>query len=65
MSRERWMSLLFATGSLCFLVGPFPGYAQLVGATADAGHDHLRTLDRRLRRTDLNTNGARLVLGGD
>jgi GrpB-like predicted nucleotidyltransferase (UPF0157 family) len=36
MSRERWMSLLFATGSLCFLVGPFPGYAQLVGATADA-----------------------------
>jgi hypothetical protein len=36
MSRERWMALLFAIGSLCFLVGPFPGYAQLVGATADA-----------------------------
>jgi len=34
MSRERWMSLLFATGSVCFFVGPFPGYAQLVGATA-------------------------------
>ena len=28
------MSLLFATGSVCFFVGPFPGYAQLVGATA-------------------------------
>src|SRR4051794_28351741 len=36
MSRERWMALLFALGSLCFFVGPFPGYAQLVGATADA-----------------------------
>jgi hypothetical protein len=36
MSRERWMALLFAAGSLCFLVGPFPGFAQLVGATADA-----------------------------
>jgi hypothetical protein len=30
------MALFFATGSLCFLVGPFPGYAQLVGAAADA-----------------------------
>ena len=36
MSRERWMALLFATGSLCFLVGPWPGYAELVGAAADA-----------------------------
>jgi hypothetical protein len=36
MSRERWMALLFALGSACFLVGPFPGYAQLVGAGADA-----------------------------
>jgi hypothetical protein len=36
MSRERWMGLSFAIGSLCFLVGPFPGYAQLVGAEADA-----------------------------
>jgi hypothetical protein len=26
----------FAVGSTCFLVGPFPGYAQLVGGTADA-----------------------------
>jgi hypothetical protein len=34
MSRERWMALSFAVGSACFLVGPFPGYAQLVGATA-------------------------------
>jgi len=30
------MALLFAVGSLCFLVGPFPGYAELVGAHADA-----------------------------
>ena len=36
MSRERWMALLFAVGSLCFQVGPFPGYADLVGPGADA-----------------------------
>jgi hypothetical protein len=30
------MALFFALGSTCFLVGPFPGYAQLVGASADA-----------------------------
>jgi YrhK-like protein len=30
------MALFFACGSACFLIGPFPGYAQLVGATADA-----------------------------
>jgi len=30
------MALSFAIGSLCFLVGPFPGYAGLVGAEADA-----------------------------
>jgi hypothetical protein len=30
------MALFFALGSTCFLIGPFPGYAQLVGATADA-----------------------------
>jgi hypothetical protein len=36
MTRERWMALCFALGSTCFLVGPFPGYAQLVGESADA-----------------------------
>src|SRR3954466_7462129 len=36
MSRERWMAVSFAVGSVCFLVGPMPGYAQLVGAEADA-----------------------------
>ncbi len=36
MSRERWMALLFACGSICFLIGPFPGYASLVGDAADA-----------------------------
>ena len=30
------MALLFGAGSLCFLIGPFPGYAELVGAAADA-----------------------------
>ncbi len=30
------MALSFAIGSLCFLVGPFPGYAELVGAEPDA-----------------------------
>ena len=30
------MALAFALGSTCFLVGPFPGYAQLVGARSDA-----------------------------
>ena len=36
MSRERCMALCFALGSTCFLIGPFPGYAQLVGESADA-----------------------------
>ncbi len=30
------MALLFVVGSACFVVGPFPGYANLVGDTADA-----------------------------
>jgi len=30
------MALCFALGSSCFLIGPFPGYAQLVGDSADA-----------------------------
>jgi uncharacterized membrane protein HdeD (DUF308 family) len=36
MTRERWMAASFAVGSLCFVVGPFPGYANLVGDSADA-----------------------------
>jgi YrhK-like protein len=36
MSRERWMALFFASGSTCFLIGPFPGFASLVGDAADA-----------------------------
>jgi hypothetical protein len=35
MTRHRWMALCFALGSTCFLVGPFPGYVQLVGESAD------------------------------
>ena len=30
------MALAFAAGSTCFLLGPFPGYLQLVGPVADA-----------------------------
>jgi hypothetical protein len=30
------MALFFALGSTCFLVGPFPGYADAVGDSADA-----------------------------
>ena len=36
MTSRRLMALSFALGSTCFLVGPFPGYAQLVGDQADA-----------------------------
>jgi hypothetical protein len=36
VNRERRMALLFACGSACFLLGPFPGYAALVGEGADA-----------------------------
>src|SRR5438270_4194835 len=36
MTRGRWMALGFALGAMCFLVGPFPGYATLVGDSADA-----------------------------
>ena len=35
MNRHRWMALCFALGSTCFLDGPFPGYVQLVGESAD------------------------------
>jgi hypothetical protein len=31
----RAMALCFALGSTCFFIGPFPGYVQLVGSTAD------------------------------
>jgi hypothetical protein len=30
------MGLCFAAGSTCFLIGPFPGYIDLVGPKADA-----------------------------
>ncbi len=36
MTRQRWMALCFALGSTCFFVGPFPGFATLVGDSADA-----------------------------
>jgi len=35
ISRERWMALCFALGSTCFIIGPFPGYVNLIGAKAD------------------------------
>ncbi len=36
MTRRRWMALSFALGSTCFLIAPFPGYAELVGDSTDA-----------------------------
>jgi hypothetical protein len=36
VSRERLMALLFVFGSSCFLIGPFPGYVELVGPGAAA-----------------------------
>jgi len=30
-----WIGVLFAIGSTCFFVGPFPGFVELVGAAAD------------------------------
>lgn len=32
---DRWIAIGFAVGSACFIVGPFPGFVQLVGAGAD------------------------------
>jgi hypothetical protein len=31
-----WTAILFAIGSACFLVGPFPGFVELVGSGPDA-----------------------------
>lgn len=36
MTRRRWMARSFALGSACFLIAPFPGYAELVGDSTDA-----------------------------
>ena len=35
-SKTWWSGVLFIIGSSCFAVGPFPGFLQLVGPTADA-----------------------------
>jgi hypothetical protein len=35
MTLRRLMAFSFALGSICFLIGPFPGYANLVGDSAD------------------------------
>ncbi len=34
-SANWWIGILFAIGSFCFLVGPFPGFIELVGSAAD------------------------------
>ena len=31
-----WIGVLFAIGSTCFLVAPFPGFVELVGSAVDA-----------------------------
>jgi YrhK-like protein len=35
MAWDRWIAVGFALGSVCFVIGPFPGFVQLVGAGAD------------------------------
>ena len=35
MTSPRTIGLLFALGSVCFLIGPAPGYIELVGSAAD------------------------------
>jgi len=30
-----WIGVLFSIGSICFLIGPFPGFVNLVGSSAD------------------------------
>ena len=35
LREERREALLFAIGSVCFALGALPGYASLVGTTAD------------------------------
>jgi hypothetical protein len=32
---RRWIGTLFAIGSVCFVVGPAPGFVNLVGSAAD------------------------------
>jgi hypothetical protein len=32
---DRWIAVGFAVGSVCFFIGPFPGFVQLVGPAAD------------------------------
>ena len=32
---DRWIAIGFAVGSVCFFIGPFPGFVQLVGVGAD------------------------------
>ena len=34
-SAAWWIAALFAVGSSCFLVGPFPGFVELVGSAVD------------------------------
>jgi hypothetical protein len=34
-SLDWWTGVLFAIGSTCFFVGPFPGFLNLVGSSAD------------------------------
>ena len=32
---DRWIAIGFAVGSVCFFIGPFPGFVDLVGTGAD------------------------------
>jgi hypothetical protein len=36
VDRDRWIAAGFALGSVCFFIGPFPGFVQAVGQAGDS-----------------------------
>jgi len=67
VNRTRWMALCFALGSACFVLGPFPGYADLVGGSAVAvtffGGSILFTIGGALQSLLARTDRARSAGG--
>jgi hypothetical protein len=67
VTRTQWMALCFALGSACFVLGPFPGYADLVGGSAVAvtffGGSILFTIGGALQSLLARTDRARSAGG--
>jgi hypothetical protein len=70
-----WIGALFAIGSLCFVLGPFPGFVHVVGAEADAAvffagsllftaAAALQSLQARTRRRSTDWWAAAVQLAG-